>query len=189
MSRLKQYIIESTIAQSRYDDFVELKKVVTKDCKKYLGLLKGKKPFMRGVVTGSDHFIPVYEEGPFTLCKKKVRQNRRPRGTDIQTFNKLNKVLEKEGHVRRDRAVMATASRSNAGNFGRVSFIFPIGNFNYTYVERGDFNLTNRPEEYHEGMFITNKGFDIAYREEYEIWMDPKEYYFLDPDTYDKFWK
>lgn len=216
--RLKQYINEGNVVGEDLPNFTELQKRIEKDCKKYLGLLKGKDPLVRGMYLG---MLTSQEYFETTLLSDTVRQDRKPQGTQSQIFKELNKMLEKEGHVRRDKAKLLTSNVKHARTFSEnIYFIFPIGNFHYTWLEGIDFNLNDKstgwrgfiwPSIWYNGdeesrsrmqdnmkkrgknkfedWFTTDKGFDIAYKKGYEIWMDPKKYYILDIDIYRKFWK
>ena len=94
-------------------------KLIHKDCKPYLKLIKNKLPLLRGMYqTGSPE-------------KKSVRQDRKPKGMDDVEANYLNKWLKKNGHIPRNKSVICTTSEFNAKRFGSVCHIFPIGKFNY----------------------------------------------------------
>ena len=188
--RLLHYINESVIQEiDSVDDFNEL---MHKNCKPYLKLIQGKDhPLYRGM--SSYHGW---------MGEKKVRQDRIPKGMGSYQAALLNTWLKSKGHVRRDKAVMASSS-SHVRIHGDRYFIFPIGKFDYTWIRANDINIDDPltgwyqgavqdaieygfddmkdykrlPKEFDE-YFYTNKGFNIAYEEGYEIWMNPKSYYF-----------
>lgn len=189
--RLFQYINESSVIREieYFDEFNEL---VHKNCKQYLKLIRGKDhPLYRGM-----YWINS------TLGEKAVRQDRVAKGMGSYQAAVLNKWLQENGHVRRDKAVIATSS-SAVRVHGERYFIFPVGKFEYTYVESKDINVDDKrtgwyigaiedvieygfddmkdykrlPKEFSE-YFHTNKGFDKAYKNQFEIWMNSKSYYF-----------
>ena len=192
--RLKDYLNEQKM-QLVTTDYDEKINIIKRDCKYYLKLLKGKKPMVRGMKAD------IIDNNDMT--KKQVRQDRRPKGMSTRTANAFNKWLEENGHVRRDRSVFLTSGIDFIKSMhGEPYYIFPIGKFNYTWVKAKDVNLTDGftgwdavyVEAYFrddfnrdliDGLddfpkfFFTNTGFDTAYNEKYEIWMDCKEYYFI----------
>lgn len=132
--RLKQYISESSNIGggiTLFDDIDEFNNTIKKDCKKYFKLLGNKDPLYRGMDTDKYGLIG----------RRDVRQNRKSLGMpDYVAFN-LNKWLKKHGHVPRDRSVFATSNRNHIDTFGYPYFIFPAGNFNYTFVLSKDINI------------------------------------------------
>jgi hypothetical protein len=168
-------------------------KFIMKNCKHYLGLLRGKDPLVRGMK------IYVGEGGLGVLWKRSVRQDRRSRMSGPKGRVVINKFLEEYGHVRRDKSVIASSK-------GRVEFkpwyrIYPIGRFDYSWVRSRDFNFDEgswpgdslawmEQDELFKvlidqdgmGNIVTNKRFGVAYDKKYEIWMDCKEYYFTEYD-------
>lgn len=171
----------------------EINSLIQKDCKYYLNITQGKYIFNRGM---------LYVDG---LGKKKVRQDRKPRGMQSGVFEKFNKWLEKNGHVRRDKSVIARKDNNKRNMFGDNYYIFPIGKFNYTWVKAKDINMVDKTGWYSDAVdnfftqgektfdndyriklnkpfkefFTTNKGIDIAWKNQYEIWFDCKEYYYF----------
>lgn len=185
------------------EDFQKIIDILEKDCSFYIDLLKSKhNPLYRGVTYGTDWVIPSL------MVKKQVRQNREPQGMPRKDFAYLNKWLEKAGHVRRDKAVSATADFGATDMFGVGCYFFPIGKFNYTFVKAEDINsfdsyanddckmvLKNFPadpskeeEAILSKNFITNKSILTAYNKLYEIWFDCKEYYVVPVYPYDRGW-
>jgi hypothetical protein len=196
---LYKYIIEEErLVESKLGKLVAINlkdagKLIMKDCKHYLGLLRGKDPLVRGMK------VYVAEDGPGVLWSRIVRQDRRSRMAGPKARVIINEFLEEFGHARRDRSVIASSK-------GRVEFkpwyrIYPIGKFNYTWVRSRDFNFTEdswpgdmmgwmekdellKVLEVQDGIgnIVTNKRFGVAYDKRYEIWMDCKEYYFGEYD-------
>ena len=106
--------------------------LIKKDCKHYLNLTKSTGPFNRAV----GEIITTTE-----IIKKKVRLDRTSLGMNQGVFDKFNKWLQKNGHIRRDKAVSASSSGPSLQKFGNVGYFFPIGKFNYTWVKTKDINM------------------------------------------------
>lgn len=129
--RLQKYITENA-------DPEEVADIIKNECKYYLFLLKNKQPFLRGL--GGSFF---------DFKRKKTRTNRTPKGTPEKLYPLINDWLEKNGHVRRDNAVMGNSLVGNIlGNFAHtlrnVHFMFPRGKFNYTWIRAKDFNIEDK---------------------------------------------
>jgi len=193
MSRFDNYVNEN-IGHYLDDMTDDIRKLIEKDCKKYLKLVKNTGPFYRAIWNKLR-----YGE----ILKKKVRQDRQPKGTSNINFKRLNKWLEKNGHMRRDKSVSVTSSEKNASEFGIPSDFYPIGNFSYSWIKAQDLNLDDEStgwvqsnidyffdsdSEFELEMddedrknfpkwFTTNKGIEIAHRNKYEVWFNCKEYY------------
>ena len=91
------------------------------NCKPYFNLLKNREPLFRSINTNlKDNEIML----------KKVRQDRRPLGTNSKVFKEINKWLEKNKHIRRDKSVIATSDLSYALYFGSVAFYMIDKNLN-----------------------------------------------------------
>lgn len=126
--RFKNYIKEET-------DPIKVVETIQKNCKSYLNLLKNKQPFLRGL--GGKFY---------DFTKKKTRIDRKSKGTSEELYPLINKWLEENGHVRRDRAVMVNSLFENifrnfAHTFRNIHYMFPIGKFSYTWIKSKDFNL------------------------------------------------
>jgi hypothetical protein len=72
-----QYINETLTEETPIE---EINETIKKDCRYYLNLIKNQYIFKRGM---KNHFN--------LLGKKQVRQDRRPKGMNSDTFKKLNK--------------------------------------------------------------------------------------------------
>jgi len=132
--RLKQYITESSNIGggiTLFDNVDEFNTAIKKDCKKYFKLLGNKDPLYRGMDKNKYGFIGKHD----------VRQNRQSLGMSGDVAFNLNKWLKKHGHVPRNKAVFATSNKSHIDTFGFPYFIFPAGNFNYTFVLSKDINV------------------------------------------------
>jgi hypothetical protein len=133
---------------------------------------------------------------------KDVRKSRKPRGMKASSAKKLNEWLVSNGHNDRSKSVIATSGNTNM--FGVEYFIFPMGNFSYTWIDSKDINYddertgwnswaikrylddpdgfdaySRRLDKPFKDSFHTDKEIDIAYRREYEIWIDCKKYLFI----------
>jgi hypothetical protein len=196
--RLINHINEGTLDVP----FEDINKMIHRDCKEYLRLIKGKEPLMRGMFTHSKEPIGV----------KDVRKDRIPSGTDEKAFKVINNWFQKNGHNRRDRAVITSTNKQNIKMFGKPFFIFPADPMSYTWVEAIDFNISdystgwNRmaPEAFASiirgysteedmdhilkrpfGDYIhTDEGFDIAYKKGYEFWIRTEMYYYVRMKSY-----
>jgi len=161
-------------------------KNIQKDCQYYLNITKGIYMFKRGLQNQTKGY-----------GVKSVRQDREPRGMNRWEFENLNKWLDENGHVRRDKAMIAANLKGSSSIFGPVYHVFPIGKFNYTWLWANDMNFndssTNWKSYYvreflkfgkekvpeFEVYFHTNKGIKEAWINEYETWFDCKQYYFF----------
>ncbi|MFW6030241.1 MAG: hypothetical protein ACOCRO_08310 [Halanaerobiales bacterium] len=170
-------------------------KKIRQDCGYYLSLLDKNNiptPFYRGVLN-KQNFI-----------HKKVRTGRIPKGTDIEAFKEINEYFEDKGHVRRDNSVIGTSHKKWAKFFGSPFMLFPVGKFDYSFVETTDFNslktykkISQEARDFIkgeipiyddkiekilaeiEGTITTNKNIKLAYENYLEIWFNCKEYYLL----------
>lgn len=125
--RLQQHISESRSKEIPFDGINEL---IHKNCKKYLSLIKGREPLYRGM------------DNEPSLGLKSVRKDRRPYGMTKLEAAHLNNWLEKDGHARRDRSIMATSNKDNVRMFGESYYVFPLDPIvKYTWVETADINL------------------------------------------------
>ena len=201
MVSIREYLTESHYKGVTMDK-ATAGTLIKRDCKKYLGLLKGKEPLRRGMTISLENGI---------LFKRDVRQDRRARLAIPERSDAANKWLEKNKHVRRDKAVMASSRERKI--FGYEYYMFPIGKFNYTWIRGKDWNFRSdsgdgwdgsemgmsKPHKILEmldrqqrlGNIVTNKGWDNMYRNGFEVWMDCKEYYFMERHilTTDIIWK
>jgi hypothetical protein len=178
----------------------QLLRNINKNCQYYLSLLKKNSilPFERGMDIFSKGIQRYYG-------KRAVRQNRRPHGMGYLKAKDLNEILEKYHHVRRDKAVFATSDSYHGEKFGKLYYIFPIGDFSYTWYNstESDINFDyktlkllddyrnikdttqkDRLEEEINKRFITNNKIKTAYTSKHEIWFDCKEYYYCYMDLF-----
>jgi len=178
--RLNKYLIEANDKISAKDLFTDIKK----KCKPYLSLLKGKEPLYRGIHDTSDAktTLALYDKFGNPIEKpnnsdigagigygiKKTHKDRKPKGSGDVDFKLLNKWLAGNGHARRDQSISVTADKVTADFFGSNSWVFPIGNFNYSWVKSPDMNHKNAKEGYYVGHF---------YPDEPSIWDFLRAYY------------
>jgi hypothetical protein len=203
--RLKKYITEQMTPPV---DVVA--KILKKDCKPYLNVLKsaGIDGFYRGMG------YPLDDK----FGKKKVRTDRAAKGMGQEVAKRLNDWLYENGHVRRDKSISATRDLTHAAFFGVDCLIFPIGRFKYTWVYSADINSPDRKSGWHperiwraldiplsviglssvdwdlkdtddqvkntfRAYFKTDEGIEIAWKNFYEIWFGCKDYYYVQVGT------
>lgn len=66
---------------------------------------------------------------------KAVRKDRVPRDTGSQRHMEFNHFIRRAGKVaNRTNSVFLTSNRTHAGDFGEVFIVFPVGQFNYTWL-------------------------------------------------------
>lgn len=179
--RLHNYITESD-----EDALEKFNSVIQRSCKPYLKLVKGKDPLYRTMKRGS------------FKGKQQVRKDRKPRGTSQALADNINKWLEKNGHNRRDQSLITTPNY----NYARLLFsapvfmVFPIGRFSYSWVPSKDWNSSDSEwsvgsfrnyllapdmlDDEYSSAIKTDKGFNDAYYNDYEIWFNCKEYYYIE---------
>ena len=193
--RFKNYINEN-IDHFLNDMPIKTQELLKKNCKKYLKLMKNTGPFYRGMFRN-------LKQGQ--IITRQVRKDRLPMGMTEKLFKRFNIWLSKNGHMRRDKSVCVISDESAAKEFGIPSYFFPIGNFSYTWIKAKDVNLDDYSTNWIQSnidyffdydsdyelemndedkkafpkYFTTNKGIEIAYKNEYEIWFNCKEYYLV----------
>lgn len=125
--RLVQHINEMD-KRLLYGDMNEL---ISKNCKQYLNLIKGKMPLYRGMKSRHDYGV------------KDVRKDRKPFGMTDDQANILNKMLEKDGHARRDQSVLCSPDIDHVEMFGDdICYMFPLDKIKkYTWMEAKDMNM------------------------------------------------
>lgn len=186
--KLKQYINEAPPATEIFLDIEDISDAISRECKPYLKLIKGKDPLYRGMSKSNRELI-----------LKHTRKDRMPRGMSQSSADRLNSWLEKNGHCRRDESVLATPVKKHTKVFGHSYMIFPIGKFKYTFIKAKDFNMDdkktgwykyadlmffNNPGEEDDMLpmpfpkyFVSNKGWDEMYNKGYEVWIECDKYY------------
>ena len=108
---------------------------------------------------------------------------------------------------------MCTPNKKWAKGFsgsGQMYYILPLGKINYTWIESTDFHITTPKTGWRSQAWIdfindekdplfplpkpfadyfhTNKDFDIAYKNGYELWFKCKSYYYVNASTYEIEW-
>lgn len=184
----------------------EIATLLKRDCSYYMGVHRDfkKMPLYKGLVVGSASGFDIGDVGI-----KNTRVNRTPKGMDMERFKAFNKWLELKGHVKRDNSISLTSVMKNTFMFGTPYMVFPIGRFDYTWVKSRDVNLNDQSTKWDiddlyimlrrmatgkdvdkelvskvEKFFHTNKGIGDAIYGGYEIWMNPKQYYIMLPETF-----
>ena len=178
------YLKEKDILDVSYD-ISDLNDKIQQNCKQYLRLIQGKDPLFRGMDM-DDHY-----------GKKKVRKNRMSQGMSDELFKEFNKWLEKNGHNRRDKSISVITDPEHAETFGRAYYVFPLDKMSYSFVKAMDINMDdprtdwspnllrqhlNVSEENNRDLgsfFFTDKGFDKAYKNNFEIWINSDSYYYI----------
>ncbi|MFW6046459.1 MAG: hypothetical protein ACOCP4_01565 [Candidatus Woesearchaeota archaeon] len=113
--------------------------------------------------------------------------------------------MAENGHNRRDQSVIGTSKYKDLNIFGEPYFIFPIGDFSYTYVKALDFNdppstrnlsndevniyddfltgnpaiITSEVDAILKKLIVTDKNIKEAERHYYEIWFNCDKYYYI----------
>lgn len=199
--RLRQHLNEAYQSEI-YKEYINDN--IHTHCKQYLKLIKGKNPLYRGIDVFWDSGI------------KDVRKDRRPFGMEIDEADYLNDWLQKNGHMRRDKSVMAISNPEDLDLFGEPYHFFPLDPIKgYTWAETKDLNMVDQRTGWSdftvrawkmkknneisiddewvfrmegelkglkkpfEDYFHTNKGFNTAYKNGYEIWFNCVRYYFV----------
>jgi len=123
--RLKQYITEN--------NDIDLNGVYTD---LFNDIMKQCKPFMK-------EWLPIYKKQHDFLYRgmeakdfgiKNVRKNRKPMSTSRYAHTMLNKVFkDKFGWYARSNSIFCTGSDDDAGTYGDLYVIFPIGKYKYLW--------------------------------------------------------
>jgi hypothetical protein len=194
--RFIEFINESDIAL----DFDSINMLIHRDCKKYLNLIQHKDPLYRGMST-YDH-----------IGIKDVRKDRESKGMSEEEAKYFNDWLHKNGHNRRDQAVMCTSSESHTLMFGPPFWIFPRDPMSYTWIHTPDINITTSMQgwdsftigewiskekglEYNKDIlnklkmpfeyyFSTDEGFWTAYDKQFEMWIKCDKYFYVNSGKY-----
>lgn len=199
--RLTQYITEDR--EVKVENMDELVKLIKKDCKNYLKLLKGRVPLFRGMDVIQDYAVGL----------KRQRKNRKPRLMPKRSLVFIDEYLDKRLLASRKESMIATTDESRMQSFGnKRCFVFPKGIFQFAMVRSSDMNFTSiktgwTPNDIHRYIFEyykstdkyereelrikiyeildstidgnSQKAFNEAYRQQYEMWFDCDEYYYV----------
>jgi hypothetical protein len=184
--KLKQYLTEKEVFYSA-KVFTE---AIKNDCTDYLYLIGQGDVFRKG----SRALRKLNDPGV-----KKVRTDRKPKGTNIEAYKFVNKWLDRNKCARRDRSVICTTSPFQTALFGPLFYIFPIGkNLKYAWIKSKDFNEVSsdsfwdiydfedaiRREDIGDAERMLNDNIECSYistaqDKQYETWFECKEYYFI----------
>ena len=118
----------------------EVRKLLFKDCKPYLDLLNIKTK--EDLLKNSLNFYRSDNRFKFdNLIIKLDVKERKPIATLPEYFPIINKWLEKNKHISRNKSVSVSADFKYIQKFfGNPAIFFPIGKFNYTFIKASDFN-------------------------------------------------
>lgn len=124
--RYKTYLNESEFHTT--ENWEEMKKSLDSKCKPYIKELKGVRYLLvRGV---SNVNVPQY------MNIKSVRTNRKPRVISYALHDELGDIsLDMFGWNIRKEGLFTTKSVQDAKKWGNPIIIFPIGNFEYVWME------------------------------------------------------
>jgi hypothetical protein len=120
----------------------EIIEVIQEQCKPWLSEVAGgslrnylQNPFYRGLRGTEPNFF-----------YKPIREYRRPKDTLLYVHDMLVDYLKGKGAIaNRDNSAFISAESDDAYRYGDVFVVFPVGEFNYTWVKKvndftGDFN-------------------------------------------------
>lgn len=197
--RLKEYITENDNIR---DEFIEqlnvnqLSILIKRNCKPYLKLLKKREPLFRAM---------QFYDGNIGLWK--VRKNRNPKMMTNDLFKILNQYLKKRELPLRSKSMICTSDEHHTRTFGGDTFfVFPKGNFKFAMVKSNDINYSRSMWDLSELSKLafeylkykdnndldrlytlfdisidgnSQKAFDEAYKNGYEMWFDCDSYYYV----------
>src|SRR6056297_324818 len=180
--RFKDYITEGINDKQDANKRLQL---IKKDCQPYINILK-KISFMYYLLSGRSSGY-----GSLDFDKKKVRQNRKPKDTPEEINQWVDKWFYKKFGIKaRSQTLFCTSDKSSARNYGKIYYIFPIGNFEVIWSKKYT-DLYNRAHmdtgldrykefflDYIADTYIKGKSID-ALKSGNEIMLYCKEYYML----------
>jgi len=157
--------------------------LIIKNCQPFLkkiGYKVTKYPLYRGMDENSK------------VVKKTVRKNRKPLDTKIEIHNMLNDAFYKKFKIKaRSECIFVAGYESFSADFGRLFYIFPIGNFKFLWSPKikdlfnkvGGFKIYSKTKSEMETIFkkLVDKyqktDLKKAIKSHHEIMIDCKEYY------------
>jgi hypothetical protein len=137
--KFKKYLLENKVTTSKSLISNEMREKILKECGPYLKLVRDSRRF---IYRGLSSLLPIPGRDIEYEGIISVRQNRKS-AMDAKTAKELNDWLEKHGHIRRDNAMIGISSYHSADFFGTPCWVFPIGNFNFTFAKTRDLNMNH----------------------------------------------
>lgn len=130
--KLQQLLYENTFFAPSFKHMLDLghetARFLSENCDPWLRESKGAIAY-RGI---SKH----HTDADVLAYIKRVRSDRKPKDTPENVHNVFNKIIATCGKVaNRTNAAFVTGDKWQAGEYGSVYAVFPIGNFNYTWME------------------------------------------------------
>ena len=122
--RLRSYISESYMNEEEINKAVAS---VKKNCQPFFKKMGSSGEFLyRG-----HHSLATFGK---LLTKVKPRKERKPLDTSQELHDYLDELFKKyHGWKARSKAIFATASRKAAKHYGKLYYMFPIGDFSFLY--------------------------------------------------------
>lgn len=128
MKTFRDFIAEDYGANTPSLD--EFKELIEKQCQPFLKLVGGIDNAL------SDNALYRGINRPTWESTYKVRKDREPRNSGVALHNALNDVLVKQTGIKhRSESIFVTGSKIDAREYGSVHFVFPVGDFQFAYVE------------------------------------------------------
>lgn len=126
----KQFLLNEADEHTRLDEpksLSELKTILDRDCKPFMKEIGGdwdESFLIRGMKSPSE------SSG---IIKLRVRKDRRPLNTSLPAHNLFNRMFQKEYKVEkiRSQSLFTTGKKTEAGEYGDLYIIFPIGSYTY----------------------------------------------------------
>lgn len=133
--RLERYLNEETSE--------EIVQLIKKNCKKFLKESKG-------------NYVYRAVDVPDDFLLNNVRLARMPKGTSLAVFDGLNDELKKHKHTRRDKSVyFCSGNKESLQMWDKLlHYVFPIGNYSYSWCPSYDFNENNFSKGWDSGKLM-----------------------------------
>jgi hypothetical protein len=183
--KFKNYLIENVFDDINKKEANKILQLIKKDCQPYINILK-KLSFKYYLLSGRQ-----LGYGSLNFDKKKIRTDRKPKDTPIEIHEWIDDWFYKKFGIKaRSSTLFCTSDKSFAISYGKIYYIFPIGDFefiwntkkqdlyNRAYMDRGidkyiDYFMTDYAPYYVKG----HKKEALKLRN--EIMLYCKEYYIL----------
>ena len=209
--KFKKYLTEDESS-----DIEELNNAIQNDCKPYLKLIKGKDPLYRGMVLGDSHFMgkkrtrpnrqplgsPQIEFDYINLWLPLNGHNSRNKNVvmcsshkdNIETFGDPYMIfpMGNISYTWMDSKDFNYSDSKTGWDFKYIGNFLKRTDFEFKTFEDNvpieEYDKTHRMKKPFHKYFHTNKGFDIAYKNSYEIWFKCKSYYYININTTNCVW-